>query len=575
MSEADIKNDEDREAGGNAHLLEIGTVVDGKYLITGYLGRGGMGSVYRARHGNLGNEVALKTMHWHCVTDANSVTRFRREAHIISELRHRNILSVYAFGEWDGLQYIAMEFIKGNSLRDYIVDRVSLSPSEAMPYLVQICDAMTHAHTHGVLHRDLKPDNVLVEIDSAGNQTVKVVDFGLAQLLSDAEMQRLTRTGMVVGDPHYMSPEQAQGLQLDTRSDIYAFGCLMYEVLSGEKPFDGDTAVATLFKQVSAEPVPFAEKLGLPSALEAIAFKAMEKKPDDRYASFEELAAQIRLVEANPSIKIERKHRPSPFFVFLNRYGVIALMPILIVAVIMSFLFIGTKRGTNVDEEAQQIKLKETTLRVRQIINNAGSAIRDRNYVKAQRYVDEALSLNEQMPLDALTRAQIYNYAGLIAVENGERSKDKLWAQRALVLLQRALKEFNNARDAELKGSRATIALVQLQLNRINSGELEAYANILVAAEAAGDNVLHERAAHHLLEFCEFDPTHLAREHQEYLVLKSFECLFNANAQSKPAEAKKLLDRELAYLKRRNFPAQRVSQETDWMFAKLDRAEKN
>lgn len=291
----------------NPQPLRLGTVLDEKYEVLEFVGSGGMGSVYRTRHLELGKDVAIKVLHPRFAADASAVKRFQREARIISGLRHSNILSVFAFGNVSGLVYMAMEYIQGRSLRELVRDAGPLRPEKAIPLLVQICNAMTHAHANDVLHRDLKPDNAIVLTNADGSQLVKVVDFGLAKLLDGTEGQRLTRTGEVLGDPNYMSPEQCQGKELDARSDIYSMGCLMYEIFEGAPPFLSDTAVASMYKQLADRPAPFAQKRKLPAAIETIVFCCMEKDSQARYESFADLKQALEQFAAKPGLKLRSR----------------------------------------------------------------------------------------------------------------------------------------------------------------------------------------------------------------------------------------------------------------------------
>lgn len=326
--------------------LRPGVVLDGRYKITAFLGAGGMGSVYKARHLELERDAAIKVMHPRYSPDVAAVKRFRREAQIISALRHPNILAVYSFGATDGttsgdgevattgddrgtatsadggtaaILYLSMEYVQGTSLGRLIASQGPLAPARAVPLLLQICSGMSHAHGQGVLHRDLKPDNVMVILGDASvhEEVAKVVDFGLAKLQTSEPGQRLTRTGEVVGDPRYMSPEQCTGGKLDERSDVYSFGCLMYEVLSGQLPLDGDDPVAIMTKHLYEDPPPFDKRLSVPQALQSIALIAMSKEPKDRYESFEAVAGDLRRYCQKPDLEIalpERKrsagHRP-------------------------------------------------------------------------------------------------------------------------------------------------------------------------------------------------------------------------------------------------------------------------
>jgi serine/threonine protein kinase len=274
-------------------MFDVGSLIDGRYRISCYVGCGGMGSVYKARHLQLDRDVAIKFLYEQYCVDVASVRRFQREARIVSGLKHENIVTVHSFGAFQGRVYLAMEYLEGKSLRQLIETEGPMPLDKAMPLLLQICDAMSHAHESGVLHRDLKPDNVMI-VEGAGCKTAKVVDFGLARLADATRTQRLTQTGVVVGDPRYMSPEQCHGEVVDVRADIYSFGCLVCEVLTGRVPFEDDDPVAVMQKQVSSEPAPFARLRELPSAIESIAFTAMSKDKCNRYQSFDDLAVALR-----------------------------------------------------------------------------------------------------------------------------------------------------------------------------------------------------------------------------------------------------------------------------------------
>jgi serine/threonine-protein kinase len=277
-----MNNDQLRPATGGSIALARGVIIDSRYEILELLGAGGMGTVYKARHLDLNRLAAIKVLHPRYTADAGAVRRFQREARIISKLKHENILSIFGFGGFEQSVYLAMEYVQGVSLGQLVFERKAIQPGEALQYFVQIADAMQHAHDNGVLHRDLKPDNVMMVVSENSDVSPRVVDFGLAKLLDGSDRQRLTRTGEVVGDPRYMSPEQCRGEELDGRSDIYSFGCLMYEVLSGQVPYDFEDPVAIMHNHVSSQPAPFARKQNLPLALESICFKAMTKNRNQR-----------------------------------------------------------------------------------------------------------------------------------------------------------------------------------------------------------------------------------------------------------------------------------------------------
>ena len=304
MDPDETPNDPQHSNHAPSPSLQPGAIVDEKYELKKFIGMGGMGAVYSAVHLQLGTDVAIKVLHPRFGVDQESVARFQREARIIASLRHANILSVYSFNSWQGIFYIAMELIEGDSLVAYIFDGDRLrKPEDKLPLLIQVCRAMSFAHKNGVLHRDLKPDNVLVVNNPDGSQSAKVVDFGLAKLQGATDVQQLTRTGEVFGDPNYMSPEQCQGKPLDERSDIYSFGCLMYELFSGVRPFEADTPLGTLYKHLQDNPQRFAKQVGISSALEEIIFRAMEKSREQRYESFDEIAADLSRFIDNPQLK--------------------------------------------------------------------------------------------------------------------------------------------------------------------------------------------------------------------------------------------------------------------------------
>ncbi|MFN8658131.1 MAG: protein kinase [Candidatus Obscuribacterales bacterium] len=283
----------------------VGQVIDGREILE-RLGTGGMGSVFKARHLAMDRLEAIKIMHARFIADPEFLQRFRREGQSIAALKHPNIVEVYAYGVHGVVPYLAMEFLDGESLGSLSRRSGRMSPDKAVPIFLQICAALQHAHDAGIIHRDLKPDNIMLMGDRA-----VVVDFGLAKVCLDA--QRLTLTGEVVGDPRYMSPEQTQGQKLDLKSDIYSLGCLMYEVLTGDAPFDADNNVALMYKRLQEDPPPFPERLHIPSSYEEIVMRALALHPQDRFKSADHLAEELRyaLEETYVSKPLQRTVKPS------------------------------------------------------------------------------------------------------------------------------------------------------------------------------------------------------------------------------------------------------------------------
>jgi serine/threonine-protein kinase len=266
--------------------LEAGTVVDGRYSIVSRLGSGGMADVYCAQDLQLGRKVALKLLYRRFAEDEQFVERFKREASAAAGLQHPNVVGVYDRGEFDGTYYIAMEYLEGRSLKQIVQEEGPLPPERAIELVVQILRASRFAHQRGVIHRDLKPHNVIM--DDEGR--VKVTDFGIAR----AGASDMTETGSIMGTAQYLSPEQAQGHAVSAQSDLYAIGIVLYELLTARVPFDGDSPVTIALKQVSELPVPpSAYNAAIPPELDALVLRALEKDPARRFADADEMIAAL------------------------------------------------------------------------------------------------------------------------------------------------------------------------------------------------------------------------------------------------------------------------------------------
>ncbi|MET0793748.1 MAG: serine/threonine-protein kinase [Polyangiaceae bacterium] len=280
----------------------IGTLAAGRYRVLKLLGEGGMGQVYLAEHVAIEKRVALKVLRAEYASKGEIVTRFQQEAISASRIKHPNVLDVFDFGQLDnGCFFLAMEFLEGNDLADEITRRKVLDAATGIRVSMQICRALAAAHANGVVHRDMKPENVFLQRTADGEEIVKIVDFGIAQLRSKDEAvvetkRRLTRTGMIFGTPEYMAPEQASGKHADLRADIYAVGIIMYEMFTGAVPFTGETFLGVLAKHLS-EPAPLMNvvypELPISPSLQAVIMRALEKDPDIRYQTMLEFAQAI------------------------------------------------------------------------------------------------------------------------------------------------------------------------------------------------------------------------------------------------------------------------------------------
>jgi serine/threonine-protein kinase len=263
----------------------------GRYAILEPIGSGGMAEVYRARDELLGRDVAVKVLSERLSRDRSFVERFRREAQAAAGLSHPNIVSLYDYGSDEGTYFIVMEHIDGRSLADVIRDDGPLLPERAAEIAADVAKALERAHGAGLVHRDIKPSNIML---TSYGQT-KVTDFGIVRALGGDGEQTMTQTGMVIGTASYLSPEQAQGNPVDARSDVYALGCVLFEMLTGEVPFTGDTPLSIAYKQVREDPrQPSTVNPDVPSAMDAITLKALTKHPDNRYSSAAEMREDLQ-----------------------------------------------------------------------------------------------------------------------------------------------------------------------------------------------------------------------------------------------------------------------------------------
>jgi beta-lactam-binding protein with PASTA domain/predicted Ser/Thr protein kinase len=273
------------------------TLLGGRYELGAPLGQGGMAEVFRGRDTRLGRDVAIKILRSELAGDATFLARFRREAQSAASLNHPNIVSVYDTGEDGSTPFIVMEYVEGRTLRDILRTQGRMLPQRALEITADVCAALEHAHEQGIVHRDIKPGNVMVT--SGG--TVKVMDFGIARAIT-ASTSTMTQTAAVIGTAQYLSPEQARGEHVDARSDVYSTGCLLYELLTHQPPFTGDSPVAVAYQHVREDPtLPSTLNPDIDPAMESVVMKAMAKNPGNRYQTAAEMRDDIlRAVAGRP-----------------------------------------------------------------------------------------------------------------------------------------------------------------------------------------------------------------------------------------------------------------------------------
>ena len=262
------------------------------------IGEGGMGVIYKARHRHLNKVVAIKTLHSH-LTNADLIKRFEIEGKAASMLSHPNIIGVHDFGlTQTGQPYMIMDYVHGQTLSDALRQFGTIPLEQFIPIFLQVCDALSHAHKRAVLHRDVKPSNIMLVPNQRNGFDVRIMDFGIAKLMNESESgaQNLTKTGDAIGSPIYMSPEQARGSKMDHRSDLYSLGCVMYECLSNSPPFCGNTALDTMMMHIDTKPLPISQaSMGqkIDPRLEQVVMRLLEKDPADRYQSMDDVREDL------------------------------------------------------------------------------------------------------------------------------------------------------------------------------------------------------------------------------------------------------------------------------------------
>jgi serine/threonine protein kinase len=283
-------------------FMNVVSALEGRYQVLKELGRGGMGIVFQAYDKQLKEQVAIKILSPLLANDPEALERLKREVSAARRITHSNVIRIHDIAETNGLHYVSMEFFAGTNLKEYIKRAGHLSIMEAFNIASQVCDGLQAAHAQGVIHRDLKSQNIII---NAANQ-IKIIDFGLAHT---QQMQGLTATGLIMGTPEYMAPEQVSGKKVDERADVYSLGIILYELFTGRVPFSGNSAISIGFQQVKdSPPRPCSINPQIPAAVEEIILKALQKDPMMRFRSVSELKEELESVSRQQGGEIRETH---------------------------------------------------------------------------------------------------------------------------------------------------------------------------------------------------------------------------------------------------------------------------
>lgn len=304
----------------------VGQILEGKYELISRLGKGSMGTVYRARHLLLGRTVAVKVLRQECINDPIILERFHREACAAAQIDDSRVVRIFEYYDRrsQGLVFIAMELIEGSTLGALLDREGKLTPEQAVALMLEICAGVGAAHERGIVHRDLKPDNIMLPERNKckDNETVKIVDFGICKLPDLAAEQILTQPGVMIGTPYYMPPEQCCGQALDVRADVYSLGAIIYEMLAGVPPFTGSSILDVLMKHIQEEPAPLTSRAGVAPELNAVIMRALAKDSSARQTDALDLAHELAKSVQQAALRQQRRwwqgviHQLGIFFSF-------------------------------------------------------------------------------------------------------------------------------------------------------------------------------------------------------------------------------------------------------------------
>jgi serine/threonine protein kinase len=380
----------------------IGTCLDGRFQILSLIGEGGTSYLYLAQHLLLDKQVAVKVLK-HGAYD-QYLQRFLNEAKTATLLDHPNIARVDSFGVTEKGPFIVMDYIDGQPLSKMLETDGRLSPSAAVRLFGKVADALSHAHKQGVVHRDLKPSNIM--LTKSGEP--KIVDFGIAKLIDPGEIsasQHLTQTGQLLGTPAYMSPEQVSGKKTDARTDIYSLGCVMYEALTGKRPFEGNTPLETMYKHLN-DPIPAAPQL--PPDLQQLLNLSMQKNPEDRQANMEQLAAELAACrDLEKTFAVRSKDIP--------KSAILAVVSLVVALPIIAFAFFPKPTSVEEPSPSRPVAIPKKLINSVSDVVAEGSKLMNTDINAAVKKFELSVQMSEQgMPYDDEPRSMLYTRVGRI-----------------------------------------------------------------------------------------------------------------------------------------------------------------
>lgn len=370
----------------------IGKVIEGRYEILSFIGEGGVGTVYKAKHLLLNKTIAIKFLIPSLVRDKRALQRFKTEAEITCSLSHQNIVTVREYGFSDGCPFLVMDYMEGKSLKDVISENEELTEKQIIEWILQVLDALEYAHSLGVIHRDIKPANIVFE-ELNDNLTAKILDFGIAKIIeTEVELQSgVTRTGELFGTPTYMSPEQCSGKEVDTRSDIYSIGCVLFELIAKTPPFQGKSALEIFMKHIN-DPIPDVESTQFSSDLKTVIKKCLLKNPDDRYPSVGFLKQDLKCIHDGKKVSISFPSNRESKKILKIWMAVSAVL--LIVAISTTTLYLSNSQNSNLTGWQGYV-------------NDAKNATRQGKKKEASKLLEKALSIARAQKEPAEVRLQI------------------------------------------------------------------------------------------------------------------------------------------------------------------------